>query len=95
MTFFPLSEMTFQLMNLRKLLLNDTESRLGTRSNTIPLLDAHVYSVTQTLWRVQLLVFEVKIYLTYSGPKLSIPVLKYAKVSLNLNLVTEGVAGYW
>ena len=48
-TFFPLSEMTFHLMNLRKLLLNDIESRLGTRSNTIPLLDAHVYSVTQTL----------------------------------------------
>ena len=51
---FPLSEMTLlgqppRLMNLRKRLMNDTESRLGTRSNTIPLLDAHVYSVTQTL----------------------------------------------
>ena len=35
-----------RLMNLRKLLMNYTESRLGTRSNTIPLLGAHVYSVT-------------------------------------------------
>ena len=39
--------------------------------------------------------FEVKIDLTYSSPKLSIPVLKYTKVSFNLNFVKEGVAGYW
>ena len=51
----------FRLMNLRKRFMNDTESRLGTRSNTIPLLAGHVYSVTQTLRRVELPVFEVKI----------------------------------
>ena len=72
--FFPLSEMillgqTLRLLNLQKLLMNDTESRLRTRSNTIPLLDAHVYSVNQTLRRVELPVFEVKIDFTYSGPK--------------------------
>ena len=39
--------------------------------------------------------FEVKIDLTYSGPKLSILVLKYTKVSFNLNFVAEGGAGYW
>ena len=83
------------LMNRPKLLINDTESRLGTRSNTIPLLDAHVYSVTQTLSRVELPVFEVKIDFAYSGSKLSIPVVKNTKVSFNLNFVKEGEAGYW
>ena len=39
--------------------------------------------------------FQVKIEFTYSGPKLSIPVVKNTKVSLNLNFVKEGVAGYW
>ena len=39
--------------------------------------------------------FELKIDLTYRGPKLPISVLKYIKVSFNLNFVKEGVAGYW
>ena len=39
--------------------------------------------------------FEVKIDFTYSGPKLSIPVVKNTKVSFNLHFVKEGVAGYW
>ena len=39
--------------------------------------------------------FEVKIDFTYSGPKLSIPVVKNTRVSFNLNVFKEGVAGYW
>ena len=82
-------------MNLRKLLMNDTESRFGTTSNAIPLLDAYIYIVSpkQNLRRVKLLVFEMKIDSTYSGPKFSIPVVKNTKVPFNLNLVKEGVAG--
>ena len=82
-------------MNLRKLLMNDTESRFGTTSNAIPLLDAYIYIVSpkQNLRRVKLPVFEMKIDSTYSGPKFSIPVVKNTKVPFNLNLVKEGVAG--
>ena len=71
--------------------MNDLKSRLGTRSNTIRLLDAHVYSVTHNLWGVELPLFEVKIDFTYSDPKLSILVVKNTKVLF----VKEGVAGYW
>ena len=82
-------------MNLRKLLMNDTESRFGTTSNAIPLLDAYIYIVSpkQNLRRVKLPVFEMKIDSTYSGPKFSIPVVKNTKVPFNLSLVKEGVAG--
>ena len=75
--------------------MNDTESRFGTTSNAIPLLDAYIYIVSpkQNLRRVKLLVFEMKIDSTYSGPKFSIPVVKNTKVPFNLNLVKEGVAG--
>ena len=38
--------------------------------------------------------FEVKIDFTYSGPKLSIPVVKNTKVTFNLSFVKEGVAWY-
>ena len=96
---FPLSEMTLpgqplRLMNLQKLLKNDTECRLGTRSNTIPLLDAHIYSVTQALWRVELPVFELKIDFTYSGLKLSVPVVKkmqkYHSILISLRKACQG-----
>ena len=75
--------------------MNDTESRFGTTSNAIPLLDAYIYIVSpkQNLRRVKLPVFEMKIDSTYSGPKFSIPVVKNTKVPFNLNLVKEGVAG--
>ena len=77
--------------------MNDTESRFGTTSNAIPLLDAYIYifivSPKQNLRRVKLPVFEMKIDSTYSGPKFSIPVVKNTKVPFNLNLVKEGVAG--
>ena len=65
--FFPESGMILLgqprlLINLRKLLMNEYKFSMGARSKMIPRLAAHVYSVTQFLFRViELSLIEMKI----------------------------------
>ena len=56
------------------------------------LLIAHMHSVT--LWSVALLLLTAEIDFAYSSMKLSIPVVKNEKLSLNFNFVKERVVGH-
>ena len=74
-----------------KLLINDSADKLGTTSNIIFLVKAHVYNVTHTFLISQS--FLLNIFWTYTGPKLPTPVVEEGCVSANRSLVNDGVLG--
>ena len=73
-------------------LINDSADKLGTTSNIIFLVEAHVHNVTHTFLISQS--FLLKIFRACTGPKLSTPVVKKGCVSTNWSLANDGVSGY-
>ena len=72
-------------------MINDSADKLGTTSNIIFLVEEHVYNVTHTFLISQS--FLLNKFRTYTGPKLSTPVVEKVCISANRSLVNDGVLG--
>ena len=70
-------------------MISDSAAKLGTTSNIIFLVEAHVYNVTHTFLISQS--FLLNIFRTYTGPKLSTAVVEKVCVSVTWSLVNDGV----